>query len=1111
MRRASVCWMSLVLLLGCGDEKGAKQALEIQAEVEPVVEEVLSEGDLVSLEEEEVPSPLDGNDSHQEEDLPPDWLLSGLDAQMAEVEIPGPVEGGLGSECVADSDCLDLMCVQTADGGRCTAPCTEECPKGWHCGPPDWNWKGHGMVCLPDFLPLCRPCREPMDCWRYPKDGATTCLKMMGSPEGVCVPVCDDGQPCPEGYSCGGELCMPEEGDCDCSWAASNVGFETDCLVETEHGQCPGTRVCTEEGLSECDGPEPLAESCNGQDEDCDGQVDEDVPAQDCQVTNEFGTCTGTTQCLDGAQACQAKIPSAESCNGTDDDCDGQIDEPDALGCKPYFPDLDGDGYGLGTPVCSCALEPGLAAQAMDCDDSSASVHPGAAEPCDNQDNDCDGDKDEGCDLDGDGFCPQPIVVGPEAVCKGVDCNDFDGNVNPQAAEACDNQDNDCDDEKDEGCDQDGDGWCGMPPASWGDGQVCQFGELDCDDADPMVHPMAQDPCDGLDQDCDGTPDQGCDEDGDGWCHGTPPGSLGTCYPKSGPIPAFCSDVLESCENGFLDCDDKNATIHPAALESCNNVDDNCNKKTDETFDLDGDGHCSSPIGVQPQCGKCNEGTKDCSDLLATVHPGAEDLPDLLGFDSDCDGLDGTEKRMVFVDGSKGQDSWGGTQDKPKRTIQAAITFAAADQKRDCVIVAAGTYLETLSFKSGIHVWGGYDPAKGWKVNPMLATMVWGGSMGATAVNVSAATTVGRLDIHAAAGQKPGESSIGLFVSKSPGLSLVDVKLSAAAGAAGSNGICGGVGTAGKSGLGGVDGCFSSSVPPCNTWGTDNTCPDDPAPGAEPKVPTCGGRGDALPDFQVTADEVALGFDGKDEGEPSCCFLAGKDAFGKGGAAGTDKQPGKPGQDGSPGKSGTDGKGGSGGMVGSPGWLAAAGTPGGDGLDGCGGGGGGMGGRRPDAMLTCDAEGGGGGGGGSGGRAGYGGQEGIGGGGSIALLLHKSSIQVVAGVMTAGNGGKGGNGGSGGAGGPGGKGGAGAGGYEGSASGGNGGHGGKGGNGGAAGGGAGGVSAAVLHDSASKPMLTNVKLKVGTGGAGGLAGKHPDGTAGSGNGVAGAAQTVVVD
>ena len=75
-----------------------------------------------------------------------------------------------------------------------------------------------------------------------------------------------------------------------------------------------------------------------------------------------------------------------------------------------------------------------------DCDDSDASINPGATEIEDNIDNDCDGEVDEGFDIDGDGY----------SVGQG-DCDDFDASINPGATEIEDNIDNDCDGDVDEG------------------------------------------------------------------------------------------------------------------------------------------------------------------------------------------------------------------------------------------------------------------------------------------------------------------------------------------------------------------------------------------------------------------------------------------------------------------------------------------------------------------------------------------------------------------------------------------------------------------------------------------------------------------------------------
>lgn len=168
--------------------------------------------------------------------------------------------------------------------------------------------------------------------------------------------------------------------------------------------------------------------------------------------------------------------------------------------------DQDGDGYDPCNPGDPDDTD-GLPA---DCDDSQPSVNPGAAEVCnDGLDNDCNGfiDCDDiacGCtDLDGDGY-----GVGP--CCASGDCDDTDPSINPGASEICaDGIDNDCDgfvdcDDFECGCtDADGDGY--------GTGGPCCAGPVDCDDTDPSIYPGSVEICgDGIDNDCDGSVDEGC-------------------------------------------------------------------------------------------------------------------------------------------------------------------------------------------------------------------------------------------------------------------------------------------------------------------------------------------------------------------------------------------------------------------------------------------------------------------------------------------------------------------------------------------------------------------------------------------------------------------------
>ncbi len=360
---------------------------------------------------------------------------------------------------------------------------------------------------------------------------------------------------------------------------------------------------------------------------------------------DDIGACGGT-DCDDTDPTVFPGAP--ETCNGVDDDCDGTIDEDDAIDASIWYADTDADGYGDAlTTDTECTQPSGYVADNTDCDDTDAAIHPSATEVCNGVDDDCDGAIDEAgatgtittyADADGDGF-GDPSVTEESCtpasgyVADNTDCNDADAAVYPGADEWCNGQDDDCDGVIDEGDALDALDWYrDLDGDLYGDAAVISrecspptgyvTDSTDCDDADRSVYPGATEYCNGQDDDCDGTIDESdavdardWHPDADGDTYGDPSLTVRDCLTPAGHVA------------DDSDCDDTDPAIHPGATEvSYDGVDQDCDGE--DLCDADADSWNAAECGGD-----------DCDDEDADIRPDASEIW-YDGVDQDCDEAD---------------------------------------------------------------------------------------------------------------------------------------------------------------------------------------------------------------------------------------------------------------------------------------------------------------------------------------------------------------------------------------------------------------------------------------------------------------------------------------
>ncbi len=213
---------------------------------------------------------------------------------------------------------------------------------------------------------------------------------------------CDDTNP--DVHPDATDTCDGIDDDCDTVIDPASCkcinGHTTDCYTGAAGtkgvGPChKGTSTCAGGNWGSCQNEvTPTTETANNVDDDCDGVVDEGF-ACDVNGTSQGVCANGTVNATTGGCDAPADYEAGDetSCDGKDNDCDGQKDE----GLKVTFvADRDGDGFGDPNDTVQACAGSGPAgyieqaySQGDDCDDQDADTYPGAPELCDGRQNDC--------------------------------------------------------------------------------------------------------------------------------------------------------------------------------------------------------------------------------------------------------------------------------------------------------------------------------------------------------------------------------------------------------------------------------------------------------------------------------------------------------------------------------------------------------------------------------------------------------------------------------------------------------------------------------------------------------------------------------------------------
>ncbi len=513
------------------------------------------------------------------------------------------------------------------DTGGCTEP--TDCSFGERCV---------GGLCTTEIPPITttQGCLADSDC-----DADQSCAISSGTCVGVTdtpTPISDPATTCTDGET---QPCGSKVGACEYGTQTCNAGVFGDCI---------GATVET-------------TESCNGIDDDCDGQIDEtDTPlCDDGDACTINPICSGGVCIGGGAKDCSGLSDGCNvgTCNATSGDCEA-VAVSDGTGCS------DGLFCTVGLECTGGTCGGGAA---RNCDDTVDCVATGTCScrsgTCNDTLDICEAsgggegsiiNEGAGCD-DGDACTVSTTCQTGSCLGANKDCSSLNGpcyNVSCNSSSgACERASKDLGDFCSDGND------CTVSDSCDGAG-VCTGTTKDCSAADDGCNRGICNPVSG---NCFATPltDGTLCDDGL-FCNNGERCQSGSCVDGAA---LDCSSLNDSCNDGVCDessdaciqqdngscvcdesididfdgygecndCDPTNGGVHPGATERCNDIDDNCDGDIDEGFDVDGDTYtiCSTDPRVF-----------DCNDDIAAINPGmTEDCGTDgtgNGIDDDCDG-----------------------------------------------------------------------------------------------------------------------------------------------------------------------------------------------------------------------------------------------------------------------------------------------------------------------------------------------------------------------------------------------------------------------------------------------------------------------------------------